>query len=147
MREILDRLQGHNHHNGRTVRVCNYSSRPDQSILGIALRHHERHVLVHPERAGVVYHHSTVLRNGIGKFLRSAGSRRYKGIVNALEVIIVLEQPDLILLAPELILCSGTPLRTEEKQFVYGEIPLRKHAEKLLSNGAACADNRYFHIL
>ena len=51
MAQLLDRLQHHNHHDGSAVRVGNDAARTVEGILGVALRHHEWHIVVHTERA------------------------------------------------------------------------------------------------
>ena len=91
MRDILQRLEYNNHHNRGTVRIGNDTTGTVQSILGIAVRHHQGHIIVHTESRRIINHHSTVFRNCLGEFLRCTGTCRGKGNIHVLEVIVVLQ--------------------------------------------------------
>ena len=69
MAELLERLQYHYHHDGGAVRVGDDVARTVESVLGVALGHHQRHVVTHAERAGIVNHHGAVLCDGLGELL------------------------------------------------------------------------------
>ena len=92
MTELLQGLQYHDHHNGRTVRVCDNTTRTIQGILSVTLRNNQGHIIVHTECTGVVNHHAAVLRDGLCKFLRCTSTGTGKGDVNILEVVIMLQQ-------------------------------------------------------
>ena len=92
VRDFLQWLKHHDHHNGGAVGVGNDATRTVQRILGIALGHHQGYIVVHAESAGVVNHHSTILRDGLGKLLRRAGTSRGEGNVDILEIVVMLEQ-------------------------------------------------------
>ena len=92
MREFLQRLEYHDHHDRCTIRVGNNTTGTVQGILGIALGHHQGYIVVHAESTGIVNHHSTVFRNCLGKFLRGASTGRGESDIHILEVIVVLQQ-------------------------------------------------------
>ena len=146
VRDILQRLQNHHHHNSGAVGVGNDAARTVEGVLGVTFRHYERHVLVHTERARIVNHHRAVLGDVGGKLLGSACARRSKGDVNALEVVVVLEQLHFVLLAPECIFGAGTALRAKKHQLVNRKIPFREDAQELLSYRATRTYNGYFHF-
>ena len=70
--ELLDGLQHYDHHNGGTIRVGYDATGALQGIGRIDLGHHQGHIRIHTESTRVVYHHGTVLGDGIGKLLRGA---------------------------------------------------------------------------
>ena len=88
-----------------------------------------------------------MLRDGLGKLFAGASSGACEGDVNALEVIVVLQELDLNLLATESVFTSGTSLAAEEQQLVNREISLVQYAQEFLPNGTTGAYNRYLHIL
>ena len=145
--QLLERLQHHHHHDGRAVRIGNDATRAHQCILGIALGNNQRHVGVHAEGTAVVDHHTAMLRDGLGEILRGATAGRYKGHIDVLEVIVMLQELHFVLLTTELIFTAGAALRAEENQLVNREIALSQNAQELLSYGTACANNCYFHCL
>ena len=57
----------------------------------------------------------------------------------------MLQQLYFVLLAAKFILSSGTPLRSEQTEFGDRELPLRKHSQQFLSDGARSAYDRYNH--
>ena len=69
MAKLLQGLKHYHHHDRRAVGIGNNATWPVQSILRIALGHHQGHIIVHAERTGVVDHHTAVFRNGLSKFL------------------------------------------------------------------------------
>ena len=54
-------------------------------VLGIHLRHHQRHVGLHAERRRVVDHHRALLRRAVGEFLRPRRARAEQREIDALE--------------------------------------------------------------
>ncbi len=92
VRQLLDGFQRHHHQNRRAVRVRDDTPRTHERILRIDLRHHQRHLLVHPERAGIVDHHRSVLRDGLRILPGGVPSCRDKGEVDALEIVVMLQQ-------------------------------------------------------
>ena len=122
-------------------------ARTVEGVLGVALRHHEGHVGVHAEGAGVVDHHGAVLGDGLGEFLGSGGAGRHEGVVHALEVVVVLEKLHFIFLPAEGVFAAGAPGRAEEYEFVNGEIAFVEDPQELLSHGSACTYDSYFHNL
>ena len=145
MAQILNWLKNNNHHDGRAVRVRDDAARTDQRILCIALGHDQWHIVVHTERAGVVYHHRAKLCDILSKFLGSSGTSRSERNVNAFEVVAMLQKLNLIFLSAEGVFSSGTTGGTEQHQFVNREISLIQYAQELLPYSTACANNRYFH--
>ena len=110
VREPVDRLEHHDHHDGGAVGVRDYAARAHQSVLRVAFGYHEGNVVIHAERARIVDHHCAVLRYGLREFARSARSRRYEGVVHSLEVVVMLKELHLDLLAAECVSASGAPL-------------------------------------
>ena len=51
MRELLQWLEHHYHHDSCTVRVCDDTAWAVEGILGIALRYNQWHIIVHTECA------------------------------------------------------------------------------------------------
>ena len=140
-------FQHHHHHYSGAVGVRDYSARAHKGVFGVAFRHYEGDVVVHTERARVVYHHRAVPGYGFGELARSAGSGRYERIVHPLEVVVVLQEPYLELLAAEGVPASSTPLRAEEQKLVGREIPLFEHAQELLSYRSARTYYCCFHFI
>ncbi len=145
--QFLNRLKHHHHHDGRAVRVSDDATRAIQRISSIALRHHQWHIVVHTEGAGVVNHHGAKLGDVLSKLLRSACTSRREGDINALEVIAVLQKLHFILLATECVFPSGTTSRAEKHEFVNWEISLIKNTKEFLSYGTTGTDDCYFHLI
>ena len=134
--DVLQWLEYNHHHNRRAVGVGNDATRTVQGILGITLRHHQGHIVVHTESTGVVNHHSTILGDGLGKLLRRTSTCRGEGNVNVLKVIVMLKQFNGQFLTTESIFSSGRTLRTKQHQFVHWEISLVKQAQEFLAYSA-----------
>ena len=145
MREVLDRLDHHDHHNGGAVGIGDDSAGTHEGVGGVALGHHERDVGIHTESAGIVDHHGSVFGDGLGKLLGGAGAGGSEGDVYALEIVIVLEKLDGKVLALELVGGSRTAGRAEKGELVDGKIALLEHFEEFLADSAAGAD--YGHII
>ena len=143
----LDGFQDDHHHDGRAVGVGDDAAGTHQGVFGIALGNDEGHVRIHPERAGVVDHHGAVLGDGVGEFHGRAGTGRDEGIIDALEIVIVLQEPDFEFLAAETVFAARTACRPEQNEFVHGEIPLFEDLDKFLADSAAGADYCCFHNL
>ena len=122
--QLLQRLQRHDHHNRRAVRVGDDATRTVQRVLGVALGHHQRHIVVHTERTRIVDHHATVLRNRLGKLLRCSTASRHKRHVDAFEIVVVLQQLHFVFFTTKSVFAARTTLRAEQNQFVDGEIAL-----------------------
>lgn len=103
MGDILYRLECHDKLDGRTVRIGNDAAGCIQRILRIDLRHHERHVGIHAERARIVYHQRPVFRNGLLELFGGTAARRYERHIHPLEIVVVAELLHLHPLAAELI--------------------------------------------
>ena len=146
MRQVFKGLQGNNHHDCGAVGVGDDAARTYKSILGIAFGHNQRHIIVHAERAGIVYHYGSVLRYGLGKFLAGATSGTCEGNVNALEVVVVLQELHSYFLATESVFASRTSLTAEEQQLVNREVSLVEHSQELLSYCATGTNNSYSHL-
>ena len=146
MGDILYRLECHDKLDGRTVRIGNDAAGCIQRILRIDLRHHERHVGIHAERARIVYHQRPVFRNGLLELFGSTAARRYERHIHPLEIVVVAKLLHLHPLAAELIKTARAALRTEQQQFIHRKIPVCQYPQELLPYGAARADNRYFHF-
>ena len=101
VRDFLQWLKHYDHHNGGAVGVGNDTTRTVQCILSVALRHYQGYIVVHAEGTGVVNHHSTILCDGLSKFLRRAGTSRGEGDVDILEIVVMLEQLHCQLLTAE----------------------------------------------
>ena len=134
--ELLQRLQYDDHHDGGTVGVGDDTTGTVQGILGVALGHHEGHVGIHAESAGIVDHDTAVLRDGLSKLFRRAGTGRCEGDINILEIVVMLEQLHGQLLATEGVLRTGRTLGTKQHQFIHREISLIEQAQELLAYGA-----------
>ena len=145
--QFFQRLQADHHHNGRTVRIGNDTTWAVQGILGVALRHHQGHILIHTEGAGVVNHHSSVFRNVGSKFLARTSTGRCERDVHTLEVVVVLKQFHFNFLSPEGILSPGGTLAAEQHQLIHREVSLIEDTQELLSHGTTYANNCYFHCL
>ena len=145
VRQVLQGLQGHDHHDGGAVGVGYDASRTVECILGVAFGHHEGHILVHAEGAGVVYHHGSVLCDGVGKLLACAASGTGEGNIDALEVVVMLQEFHFYLLAPECVFTPCATLAAKEEQFVNGEISLVKHSQEFLPYGTTGAYNSHSH--
>jgi len=114
MRDLLYGSQGHHHNDGGTVRIGNYALRPVQRIFRVHFRHHERHLRVHTECTGIIYHHCAELGNVGGKFLRGAASRRHEGYVDVAKVVVMLKFLNDILFPAEDTGRTGTAARAEK---------------------------------
>ena len=109
VREILNRLEYHYHHDSSAVRISDDVARTVQCILSIALRNYQRHVVTHTESTGVVDHHSAILSDSLSEFLACATASRSECDVHVLEIIVVLQEFDLVFLAFECVFStSGT---------------------------------------
>ena len=144
--DILQSLQGNNHHDCGTVGVGDDIAGTVQSILGIALGNYQGHILFHTEGAAVIYHHGTVLGNGLGKLLACTASCAGKSDIHTLEVVVMLQQLHFNFLSAEGILCSCTALASKEKQLVNGEISLIQNSQEFLTYGTAGTNNCNFHM-
>lgn len=144
--QALDGVEGHDHHDRRAVGVGNDVARMALGILRIDLWDDERHVLVHAKQAAVVDHHGPVARDGVGEASRRAASGTGEGDIDATEVVVVLEQADGMGLAPEEVLAARATFGTKQKKVIDRELALFENAKKLLSYGAACANDSYFHF-
>ena len=143
--DVLQRLEGDDHHYGGAVRIGYDSAWADQSIFRIALRHDKRHILIHTECARIVYHDSTMLGDRLCELLAGAASGTCECEVHALEIIIMLKQSDFNFLPAESVLPSCTAGASEKQKLIHREIPLVKHTEELLSHCATGAYYCYFH--
>ena len=83
-RQIVQGLQRHHHLDGGAVRVRDHAVMPSH-VAGVHLGHHQRHVLVHAERAGVVDHHGAGRGHGLAHLLRHAGTAREQRDIHAFE--------------------------------------------------------------
>ena len=146
VREVLDGVQCHDHLDRRAVRVGDDPPGSPLRILGIHLRHHKRHILVHAEGARVVDHHGPVLGDRLRELARRAGTGRSEHIIDALEIVVVLQQLDRKGFATEHILAAGAALRAEQQQLVDGELTLLQNLQELLSHGAAGAHDSNSHL-
>ena len=69
-----------------------------------------------------------MLGDSLGKFFRSRASRRYKGVVDTFEVVVVLKFLNGVLYTFECVTCSRTACRAEKYKLVKGEISLFEDA-------------------
>ena len=83
-REVVERLQRDDHLDGGAVRVRNNAIMP-RHILRVHLGHHQGHVLIHAEGAGVVDHHGTGGGDRLAHLLGHGGAGREQRDVDALE--------------------------------------------------------------
>ena len=147
MRQLLNRLQDDDHHDCGAVRVGDDATWTLQRVSGVDLRHYQWHVVVHTEGAGVVDHHSAVLRDRVRKLLTRTSTGRGEGDVHTLEVVVVLQKFHLIVLAFEVVKAAGTTCRAEQHKVINGEITLSEDTQKLLAHCATGTDNSYSHNL
>ena len=145
--QLLDGFQGYDHLDGRAVGVGDDAARTNLCVGGVHFGHYQGHVGVHTEGAGVVNHHGTILRDGLGKLFGRACAGRGESYIHSLEIIVVLQEFYFDFLATERVFGPGTAFGTEQHQFVQRKIPFIEHAQELLSHGSACSHNRYFHCL
>lgn len=88
-----------------------------------------------------------MLGDGLGKFLACTAACAGEGYIYAFEIIIMLEELHLDLLATECISGTRTSRASEKKKLVNREISLVKNAEELLSYRSACTYNCNFHSI
>jgi hypothetical protein len=87
-----------------------------------------------------------MLGDGLCEPLGCAAASRCEGDINALEVIVVLQELHLVLLATETISAARAALAAKEHQLVNGEIALIKHAKEFLTYGTTGTYYCYFHL-
>ena len=145
VRELLDSVQRHDHLDRRAVGVGDDAAGRILRILGIDLRHHEGHVVIHAEGARIVDHDRTVFGDRIGELLRRSGPGRGQGEVYPLEIVVVLQQFDLDLLSAKLVFASRTALGPEQHEFVDRKRPFLQNSQKFLAHSTADAHNSNFH--
>ena len=90
MRKLFDGFQCNYHLDSRTIRVGDNAARTFQCILCIYFRHHQRHIGIHTESAGVVDHHSTILGDCFLELLGCSCTGRSESNVYSFKVIVVL---------------------------------------------------------
>ena len=144
--QLLDGLERHHHHNRGAIGIGNDATGAVEGICGVALGHHEGHVLIHAEGAGIVDHHGTETGDVCRKFARDAGAGAGEGDVDAAKIVGVVAQfANCYVAIAETIDFAGTTFRTEESKFVDGKLAFGQYAEKLLAHGTAGAYNGYVH--
>ena len=145
MAQFVNRIEHDNHHNRGTVRVGDDAFGTVERILGVDLRHHERHLGIHAPLRTVVNHHGAIFCDRLSKLGRCAATRRDEGDVHILEVVVVLQLLHRVSLATERILTAGTALRAEEQKVIDWELSLSKDTQELLPYRTACAYNSNSH--
>ena len=145
VREVVERLEGYNHDDGRAVGIGDDVAWSVQGVFAVHLGHHQGHIVIHAEGAAVIDHDAAVLGDGGGKLAGWSGSHRYKSNVDVLEVIVVLQEFHHIVLAAERENASGTAFRAEKDEFSHGEILFVEDTHEFLSYCAAGANNSNLH--
>ena len=142
--EVMERLQCHDHLDRRAVRVGDDAAfRVLRNGLRIDLRHHQRHVRLHPEPRGVVDHHGARLCRTRRKRLRYLGPRRRKNDIDAAKIVGIeaLNLEDVILAKRNL--AADRARRRQSHHVVGGKLALGERRQDFASDIAGRADDRY----
>ena len=134
--QVIQRLQCHNHNNGRAVRVGN-NALVLQDVLGVNLRHNQRHFGVHTEGAGVINNNGTGFHSVRSKFLGNATACEQSNI-NALEGVLggLLHS---ICFAHKFNLLACAALGSQQTQFCKWEVSFFNKLQKFSTNSTGSA--------
>ena len=146
VREILDRLQRHDHLDRRAVGVGDNAARSVLRIAGIDLGHHQGHIGIHAEGARIVDHNGSMPGDRLCKLARCPGTGRRQGEIHPLEIVVVLQQLDGNIFSAEFVRPSRTAFRTEQQQGVDPQVAFLQNFQKFLAHSPAGAHNRNFHV-
>ena len=113
VRQVFDGFQRHHHLNGCAVRIGYDTSRTHFGIFGIHLGHHQRHTIVHAERARIVNHNGAEFGNVGPKLLRHRRAGRHKRDGHAFEIVAMTQFAHHIVVAAE---CVGAPCTTRRSK-------------------------------
>jgi hypothetical protein len=110
------------------------------SIFRVDFRHHERHIRIKAESAGIVHKHCACSLNGRCKALRDIVFRRAEHDVHALERSVArFLNNDLASFITHSL--SGAAPARKQAQLPDGEFAFCKHFDHFLANGACCAQH------
>ena len=140
VRNLFDRVEHHNHHDGRAVRVRNDAlaaifSLVELDVFGVHFGHDQRDLRVHAEETRVVHHHGAVLDGDGGEFLGNRGTGGAEHQVNTLEGILV-QNFALEGFALELEFLARAALGGEELEALQREVAFLEDGEDFLAHGA-----------
>ena len=144
LRNLVDRIQNDNHHDGRAVRVCDDALTAEfrfvkLDVFRIHFRNDERNVRIHAVEASVVDADSTGLHCGRKEFLGNGGSCGGEHDVHTLEGI-VSEFFNSQFFTAELDLTASATLGCEKLQRIQLEVAFFKDGEEFLSYCACGTD-------
>ena len=136
--QVIQRFQCHNHNNCRAVRVGN-NALVLQDVLGVNLRHNQRHFGVHTEGAGVINNNGTSLYSVGSKLLGNAATCEQSNI-NALERVLgsLLHS---IYFAHKFNLLACAALGSQQMQFCKWEVSFFNQLQKFSTNSTGSAQN------
>ena len=136
--QVIQRLQCHNHNNCRAVRVGD-NALVLQDILGVNLRHNQRHFGVHTESAGVIDNNGTSLYS-IGSELLGNAATCEQSDINALEGVLgsLLHS---ICFAHKFNLLACAALGSQQTQFGKREVSFFDKLQKFSTNSTGSAQN------
>ena len=149
-RNVVERLQGQRHDDGRAIGVGDDAAMP-LGILRIDFGNDQRHVFLHAKRARVVDHDCTSCDDRLAHFLRDAGSCREKGDVHSLECPRSHFTHNDVSCGYATAAAEGNSLasrasRSESANFGCGEIEVMQDVHEFLPNRTSCAGNGYYRV-
>ena len=83
-KRLVQWIQRHHRDDCRAVRISNDALVPG-NIGGVDLRHHQRHRVIHPKRAGIIDDHRAGLNRSRGEFLGNSATRAEQSDVHPIE--------------------------------------------------------------
>ena len=139
-RDAGDGGKRHQRDNGRAIRVGNDPLFVRVSIFRVDFRHHERHIRIKAESAGIVHKHCACSLNGGCKTFCDIVFRRAEHDVHALERSVArLLYDDLAALVAHSL--PGAARARKQAKLPDGEFALCKHLDHFPANGACCAQH------
>jgi len=141
----MKRGSGHQANNGGAIRVRNESafSRSGFDVLhrfGVHFGNNQRHLLVHPKRGAIVYHHRTPIHRGGAELLADGAAGTEERDVDAVEAIRCELLHDVVPVLED-DAAAGGALRGQHFDGTVGEVAVGEDGEELLANGAGDADD------
>ena len=149
-RQVVERLERNHHLDGGAVRIGDDAVMPAH-VTGVHLGHHQRHVLVHAERAGVVDHDGAMGDHGLAHGLRHGAAGGEQRDVDALErfgrhLLHGQLACGNLAAALERQLLTGGTRGSQRDDLRCGEIQVVQHIQELVADGARSAANRNHRV-